>query len=342
MGRRLSIGISEDRNFRFPTIPSASFSPTGRYRSAILKLKTLIDSPGSEKKAKDYWDRCKSSGSTLPAADFEGARRKYFADIEWVLVYEAESARIWAEGPLDYMETLRRYQRQAVIDSARIRNAIDELRRFDRKHPYLLRHTVQRAMQEHLASETKGTVKLPNANAKRGFNSLTISGPMVREAEFRYLTKISIFEFSEFLDSWNREIDAIFSEWPLHWKEFGALRFKEPLRPVAAAKLDVVQLGLVARLTSRLRDFTAGYGIWAYSTGQPIPQHGKPCWEIVAEFVNCALARDDPLSGDSVRRVWQSITSKHEITMQSWPKPSKSESQITEIPDLSSATPKSS
>ena len=342
MGRRLSIGISEDRNFRFPIVPSTSFSPAGRYRSAISKLQKLIDSPGCQERAKVYWDRCKASGSTLPAADFEGARRRYFAEIEWILVYEAESARIWAEGPLDYMSTLRRYQKQAMIDAARIRSAIDELRRFDKKHPYLLRHTAQRALQDYLSSEKKETVQYPNPNAKRGFNFLTISGPKVREAEFRYLTKLSIFEFAEFLDSWDREINATFTEWPLHWKEFGALRFKKPFRPVAAAKLDVVQLGLVARLTSRLRDFSAGYGIWAYSTGQPIPEHGKPCWEIVAEFVSCALPREDNLSGDSVRRVWQSIASKHEITMQSWPKPSKSESQISEIQDQSSATPQSS
>lgn len=333
MGQRLSIGICEDRDFRFPNVSAEAFSPTGRYSSAIAKLKKLIESPICQKWAKSYWDRCQKSGGTLPAADFVGARKRYFADIEWVLVYESESARIWSEGPLDYMETLRRYQKQAIIDAERIRSAIDELRRFDRKHPYLLRHTVQRALQDFLADKETKAIQLPNANAKRGFNSLTISGPKVREAEFRYLTRLSFFEFASLLDSWDREIDATFTEWPMHWKEFGSLRFERALSPIAAAKLDVAQLGLIAHLTSRLRDFSAAFGIWTYSTGQPIPIHGKPCWDIVAEFVNCALPRKSELSGESARRIWQSIASKHSITMQSWPRPSKPESQVTEILD---------
>lgn len=331
MGKRLRIGISEDRDFKFPRIPIESFSSTGRYRLAIGKLRKLINSPSCQKWAMNYWERCQVAGGTLPAVDFEGAKHRYFAGIEWILIYEAESARIWAEGPPDYMETLRRYQRQANVDADRIRGAVNELKRFDRKHPYLLRHTVQRALQDYLASEETKKVRRPNATSKRGFDTVTISGPNVREAQFRYLTMLSLFDFDSFLDSWDREIDATFTEWPMHWKEFGALRFEEPLSPKAAGKLDVVQLGLIARLTSRLRDFTAGYGISAYHTGQPIPVHGKPCWEIVAKFVNCALPRKTELSAEATRRIWQSISSKHQITMQSWPKPSKSESQLTEI-----------
>jgi hypothetical protein len=333
MGQRLSLGISEDRDFKFPDVSVDAFSQDGPYQSALLKLKKITNSPGFEKWAKTYWERCLNSGGTLPAADFEGARKRFKSNIEWILIYESEHARVWADGPLDYNAALRSYQRQAITDSARITSAIAELRRFDRKHPYLLRHSVQRAMQDFLAEEELKTANRPNANAKRGFDTVTVSGPKVREAEFQFLTKLSLFRFGEFLNSCDREIASIFSQWPLDWKEFGSLRFANALSPMAASKLDVVQLGLIAHLTSRLRDFTAGYGIRAYSTGQPIPTHGKPCWEVVAEFVNCALSANRSITGETARRIWQSISSKHDITMQAWPKPSKSESQLSEIPD---------
>lgn len=340
MSRRLSLGISEDREFEYTRIPAEAFSRSGRYRAALAQLQKLTSSPSFEARARKYWDRCLASGSTLPAADYEGARARYKADIEWILVYEAEHARIWNDGPVDYHEALRKYQRQAKADSARISGALAELRRFDRKHAYLLRHSVQRAMQNFLSDNEAKKVRRPNANAKNGFDTVTVSGPQVRHSEFQYLSKLAFFSFSEFLDSWDREIAAMFSEWPAHWKEFGALRFERAISPIAAAKLDVVQLGLIARLTSRLRDFTAGYGVWTYSTGQPVPTHGKPCWEIVAEFVNCSLGPNRELSGETARRIWQSIAAKHVVTMQSWPGPSKSESQVQEILDQGSATPK--
>lgn len=333
MGNRLTLGISEDREFEYPRISAEAFRPLGRYRSAISQLQRLTASPKFEMLAKAYWERCLKSGSTLPAADYEGARKKFRSDIEWILVYESERARIWADGPLDYMEALRRYQRQAQTDSARTKSALVELIRFDRKHAYLLRHSFQRAMEGFVSDEKVRRVRRPNANLAKGFDTVTVSGPQVRHAEFQFLSKLSFFQFGRLLDDWSSEIDTIFSEWPMHWKEFGALRFERALTPVAAAKMDVVQLGLIARLTSRLRDFTAGYGIWAYSTGQPIPSHGKPCWEVVAEFVNCALGPNRDLTGESARRIWQSISAKHKITMQSWPRPSKSESQIAEILD---------
>jgi len=139
---------------------------------------------------------------------------------------------------------------------------------------------------------------------------------------------MAFFQLRELIDAWELEIDKMFTDWPMHWKEFGALRFEEPLNPKSAANMNVAQLGLIALLTSRLRDWTAGFGIRAYSTGQPVPEHGKPCWDIVAEFVNDALEPPQELNGEAARRVWQSMSAKHAITTQRWPKPSKWESQF--------------
>lgn len=327
MGHRLTLGISEDRHFEYPKISTEAFRPNGPYRSALSKLDKLTLSPSFEQWAKSYWNRCVASGSTLPAADYEGARDRFKADIAWVLICEAEEARIWSQGPLDYKEALRRYQKGALADSSRIKGAIEELRRFDRKHAYLLRHSLQRALQDFLSERKTRRIKQPNMNSDKGYEMRSISGPAVREAEFRYLSFLSFFRFNEMLDSWIREIDDMFSRWPANWREFGALRFEEAVSPVAAAKMNVVQLGLIARLTSRLRDFTAGHGILIYSTAQPVPTHGKPCWEIVAEFVNCALTPAHELTGESARRIWQSISAKYAVTMQGWPRPSKSEPQ---------------
>ncbi len=326
---KLSIGISEDQEFSWPSIPSANFSEGGRYRDAFLELEKLLSKPLTEKVHQEYWRRCLESGSTLPAATYEQARNKARSDIRWILVVESESARIWRDGPMDYRTALREYQRSAQTDSNRIKAAISELRRFDEKHPYLLRHTMQRAMQDFLSDEETRHVKRPNPNTEQGFERLTVSGPAVREHEFQFLSKMSFFKFDRLLDSWSREVDAIFLPWPANWMEFGALRFEEAIAPKAAAKMNIVQLSLIAHLVSRLRDFTEGYGICSYGTGQPIPKHGRPCWSVVAEFVNCALELENPLTAESVRRVWQSFASKHDVRMQSWPRPPKRELQAS-------------
>lgn len=331
MGHRLTLGISEDREFDYPRVPQSAFHSAGPYKNAVMKLDTLLASPSAEKWHKSHWDRCLASGGTLPAATYHEARERFRSDIRWILIYEAESARIWADGPPDYKDTLRRYQKAAHLDSSRIKAALQELRRFDRKHAYLLRHSFDRALQDFMSDEAIRRIKQPNMNHDKGYETHIVSGPAVRRAEFRFIWSLALFRFDELLDSWDREIDFMFGEWPAHWREFGALRFGRPVSPVAAAKMNIVQLGLLARLSARLRDFTAGYGIRTYGTGQPIPEHGKPCWEIVAEFVNYALEPKRHLTGDTARRVWQSISIKYEITMQGWPRPSKAEPQAQEI-----------
>jgi hypothetical protein len=331
MGMKLRLGISEDRDFAYEPIPGNAFNSNGRYRAALTRLNRLLNADSTREIYSKYWDRCLKSGGTLPAATFEEAVARLQHDMRWILIYEAEHARIWKEGPPDYMTALRNYKRSAREDSIRIKNAIEELRRFDKRHAYLLRHALDHALQDFLSEEKVRRIKIPNPNADRGFEWRTVSGPQVRQHEFQYLSRVSLFRFDELLDSWERQIEDKFREWPAHWLEFGALRFDRPISRAAAAKLNVPQLGLIARLTSRLRDFTAGYGIWSYGTGQPVPDHGRPCWEIVAEFVNCALEPPNPLTGDTARRIWQSIASKHEIRMQSWPRPPRSESQVEKI-----------
>lgn len=328
MGTKLKLGISEDRNFAYPSIPSMAFRPNGRYKAPLLSLNRFLEAKSTQPIYQKYWDRCQRSGATLPAATMDEAVQRLKADVRWIAVHESEDARIWREGPPDYMSALRSYKQSAKEDASRIKNAIGELKRFDKKHAYLLRHSLDHALQDFLSDKKLHRIRLPNANTPRGYEWRTVSGPTVRENEFQFLSRLSLFRFNDLLDAWEREIDQTFHDWLAHWTEFGALRFANPLSPKSAAKLNIPQLGLIARLTSRLRDFTGGYGIWTYSVGQPVPNHGKPCWEIVADFVNCSLEPPNPLTGEAARRVWQSISQKHPIRMQPWPRPALSESQV--------------
>jgi hypothetical protein len=331
VGTRLTLGISEDRQFRHPAVTPDRYATNGPYASALLQLERLIESPSMQPVYKRYWERCKTSGGTLPAATEVKAIERLKSTMRWLLIHVCEEALAWSSGPPDYMAALRNYKKRAKTDSKKIKSAINDLRRFDQKHAYLLRHALSHALQDFLSPVETKKVRSPNANAIRGYDLLTVSGPQVREHEFRFLSHISLFRFPELLDSWDREIDVVFDQWPAHYMEFGPLRFKEPLSPAAAAKLNPAQLGLIAILSARLRDFTAGYNIRVYSTGMQMPEHGRPCWEVVAEFVNCALELENPLTGDTARRVWQSITAKHKVTLQAWPKPAKSESQVQNI-----------
>jgi hypothetical protein len=288
----------------------------------------MLDTPSMERAAAEHWERALASGSTLPAATFDLARKRYRRDVPWIMIMEAESARIWNEGPKDWRSALREYQSGAKRDAARIKAAIAELRRFDRHHAYLLRHAFQRALQDFMSAEKTRRVRRPNMNADRGYETVEVSGPRVRAREFQFLSKLSLFRFSELLDSWAAQVDEMFEPWPANWVEFGSLLFDRPVSPREAAKFKVARLGAIGHLLSRIRDATAGYGIRIYSTGQPIPTWGKPCWEIVAEFVNAAFPEDEPLTGDSVRRTWQSFTGKHPVRLQGWPKPAIAESQL--------------
>lgn len=328
MGTRLTFGLSEDRDFRWPRIPFSKFNDSGPYRSAIFRLNKLLDSTSAASIYSVYWQRCLSSGSTLPAATKEEAVERLKADVKWIAITEAESARIWSEGPRDFRSQMRAHQTASQSDIKRLKATLEELRRYDSRHAYLLRFSLERALQDFLSDEAPRRVKSPDPNTKHGYTWKTVSGPVVRENEFQFLSRLALFEFSEMLNAWDREIDFMFKPWPVNWMEFGALRFEKPITPKAAAKMNVVQLGLLARLASRLRDFTAGYGIWSYGTGQPVPDHGKPCWDIVAEFVNCAFPTNAPLTGETARRTWQKFVAKHPVRLQGWPKPGKSEPQV--------------
>lgn len=331
MPHRLTLGISEDADRRKAVIPSVVFQDDGPYAAALEVLDSYLATPAIEKIHESYWDRAIRSGSTLPAANFTEARLRHRRSIRWIMVLEAEQARLWREGPLDYLSALREYHGSAAKDAKRLMDAISELRRLDKRHAYLLRHSLQHAMQDFLADGKVRRVRVLDPNLKNGYAIKTVSGPNVRESEFQYLTKLSLFDFQKLLDSWTREIETVFRPWKRPWMEFGALLFDGAISPRSAAKMNVVQLGLLARLASRMRDFTAGYGIRAYSRGQPVPSQGKPCWGIVAEFINCALARENSLTGESAQRIWNKFAATHNPTMQTWPNPAKQESQYHEI-----------
>lgn len=328
MGTRLTLGLSEDRDFEWPRIPAATFRASGPYRSALARLNALTSAPHMTRIYDEYWQRCLTSGGTLPAATKMEAVERLKRDIAWILVLESESARIWSSGPEDYRSRMRTYQQASQADLKRVKSVLEGLKRLDVKHSYLLRMALDHAMQDFLSDEKIKRVRRYDSNTPKGFTWYTLSGPKVREHELQYLSRLALFNLSELLDAWGREVDDKFKPWPVNWMEFGALRFEKAIGPKAAAKLNVVQLGLIAHLTSRLRDFTAGHGIWVYSTGQPIPAHGKPCWDIVAEFVNCALSPSNPLTGDTTRRIWQKFFSKHPVKLQGWPKPAKAEPQV--------------
>lgn len=330
-GNRLAFGISEDRDYEWPAIQPSAFSREGRYQTAVALLDKLLAKPSTEDIHKRYWDRALQSGTTLPAKDYDNARLRHRSDIHWIMIYEAEHGRIWNDGPPDYMTAERDYHRTADRDAARLKSIIKDLRQIDRKHAYLLRNCLSCAMQDFLSADKVRRAHLPNVNVQSGYELKTISGPAIRHSEFQYLSKLSLFHFDELLDSFEREVNQSFRPWLRAWKEFGPLRFDHQIDPRSAAKMNVVQLGLMAKLSSRMRDFTNGHGIWAYGTGQPIPSHGRPCWGIVAEFINCALDLQNPLTGETAQRIWNKFFEAHRPSMQAWPKPAKREPQAQKL-----------
>ena len=287
MGKRLSLGLVEDKEYQWPNSPKTVFDDNGPYQSALSILDTFLEKQRTENIHELYWDRALKSGSTLPAANYEEARIRHRRTIRWLMVKEAEEGRIWSHNPPDYMSVLREYHKRADRDAAKLKDIIGNLRDMDAEHAYLLRHALQHALQEFMSPEKIKKQRIPNMNLEKGYKLVTVSGPVVRGREFQFLSKLSFFHFDEMLDEWEKEIDKFFRPWPGAWKEFGALRFEQEISKRSAAKMNIAQLGLMAKLTSRIRDFTAGHGVWTYSTGQPIPTHGKPCWSIVAEFINC-------------------------------------------------------
>ncbi|MBT2187909.1 hypothetical protein [Sphingobium nicotianae] len=331
MSFRLTLGLSEDGEYQWPRITNDAFSIDGKYRDALTLLNELLSRRATQSVFDLYWDRCQASGRTLPAATKSEAIMRLRSDLCYVLVWEAESARIWSEGPQDYRAQMRAYQRTSQSDVRRFKAALDVLRRIDGRHAYLLRQSLEYAMQDFLSEEGVKKVKRGDPNTANGFTWCTISGPTVREHEFQFLSKLSLFHFDDLLEAWEREVDQLFRAWPSNWMEFGALRFQQAIEPRAAAKMNVVQLGLIARLLIRMRDFTAGRGIGAHGTGYAVPTDGRPCWDIIAEFVNCALDADAPLTGDTARRVWQKFSDKFEPRVQGWPRPAKSEPQVQKI-----------
>jgi hypothetical protein len=298
----------------------------GRYGAALTLVNTFLTTPSVEKIHQKHWQNCIDSKSTLPAADYRSAKRKFSDDLKFILVHESEWARQWRNGPEDHLTAHRNYRAITEYDKKKIKNAIEKIRRFDQKHAFLLRSSFDHALQNFLSSDKPRRAKIPNANAENGYEWRDIAGPKVVYNEFQFANRVSLFHFDELFDLWERKLEDFLGPWRPDWLEFGALRFANPVTPKAAAKMNVVQLGLTARLSSRLRDFTASRGLCIYGTGRPIPSDGKPCWAIVAAFLNSAL--DTRHDDHSIRRVWQSFEKIHDVTLQSWPNPAKRELQV--------------
>jgi len=337
--KRLSIGISEDKDFRYPQPDPDVFTNDGPYGLALQAVDNLIASEIGEKSIQMWWEAAvkmhEKQSATLPAANYTEARKHIANRLKRLLIYESELARAWSLGPPDWISVSREYNRQVIDFRSDLIKIMKRLRAADQRHSYLLRHSLFEAAEPFLSPIEFQTTDVPDPNTEKGYKTYETGGEAVRHSEFQFAARLFIFGLEKFIDEAERlSTYKYFTLFKKDYMQVGCLRFEQPIALRALAKINSAQLGITGTIMSRLRDFTAGRGIQVYSTGQPIPDDGRPCWAIVALFVTACMRdvtgtmAEIDIDGDSIRRAWAKTARKYEIRLTSWPKPARREPQF--------------
>jgi hypothetical protein len=325
----LRLGIKEGKSQPLENSSQLFESGGGPYEGAFTRFRELAASKPQEEVFKRYWERSCAPDATRIANNFEAAVQIVTNRVLWIILRECQMAVRWQNLEKDFLQAHRDYEDVFHHDGLKIQKIISELRYYVEKHPYLMGHSASESFSKFFSPSKPKRARQPNMNTKSGYQYIDVGGERVQNIEFRFTSWLSFFEFSEFLTELEKDVNKTFSRWPRNWKEFGCLRFEKPLTQKQASKFKFGQIGLAGVIASRLRDFTSIGTHKIYSgNGQPPSTDGKPCWPIVAEFVNAAFTPDPPVTEEGLRTAWSALTKNNTVSFRSWPGPPIREEQL--------------
>ncbi len=279
--------------------PQNLLSAEGRYGCAIARLRV----------------------KRLPLTD------KKINQLVFRLVHECEEARRWIEQGQDYPTALdeRHDVRREVCAEAY--PLVRKLTQLAKREPYFFRHCLKAALTKQVGGHEDLNVALPDANQPDGEVRHTASARTWLYTDHLLCWRIGLFQCDEFLEDWTSELAEV-NDLSRNVRQLGCLRFEPALSRKAASKVRVEVAGLSAWLSFHLRNASQGRAVTATWPGQAMPYDGKPCWELVSDFINAAFPDTQPVSATSLRSQWKTLSRARKVLIDPWPREAICEPQV--------------
>jgi hypothetical protein len=291
---RLQLGFREARRPSIYRYDPALFELNGRYGMALEVLSNLF---------------CNRRFHAL----LDDERRLAFQ-----IVHHCEEARRWRSLPSDLarmrLEDMDNVA-EAFDDAAKI---VQKLKRIEARHPYFFRHAFKNAFEEQIPEATPLDVQDPDPNHPDGGTRYMADSPTRAHIQHTLAWEIALFKLPNLFSAFEKALKS--RKRVSHpFYQIGCLRFEPPLSRKAGVKVRGDAAGLGAWLAYLLREWTAGRGVHPYWPGTKMPEDGRPCWAIVAEFINAALPSDKIETAESVRQQWHTLAKGRAIRLDPWP-----------------------
>lgn len=309
--------------FRKPPVKEVHSAKIFSYDSRLFKPQdnTL---KGDQEKRK-YWD------ALLRAKNLIEDRQSNITNEEWdcvktLLVHECEQSREWAsvwdlkDDPQRAFDEWYTSSRETLSS---LTTSVANLIKLDERNGYDLRNIFFRSAQIALSPKEPSEQWVFDQNLDAGGFSIPSGGPVAEQVELQLLARLFKGRFDEWLLSLQSEINNSHKGFELG-RRIGPMWIDPPLTRQMVLRRNGEQLAtlaLIARLQAFFRRITKeGY---VKTPTKPddlhgdLPEFGKPCWDVIAAFVQTAF----PTAPDSsvLKERWSSFHKGRSIRLEKWP-----------------------
>lgn len=308
MSKSLNIGYKEaERPKRF-TYDSALLTDGGVYAQGHAALDRLIDGQSFD-----------SQGRTQMRNRFRLRA-----------VHECEQAKHWfdlqsTQGDFHSVRIAENDKRAADCTDAI--EAISKLIQIDNSSPFFLRKAFCDGLAFTVEEEPEDLdVWLPDPNLEAGGERFQASGKAKHFIESQFAMRTGLFSLDRVLKQTQEYLKYWTERSPEPWNWIGNVYCEPPLSRKSRARitkdgnadLGVAVLGLSIALSAMFRLITAGRPNHVRYVGDTMPIDGRPCWEIVADYLNCAFPSMSPESGETIRQRYHAFSKGKTVHIHNW------------------------
>lgn len=280
------------------------------------------------------------SGRSKLSALFSDRNDVQFQRADRLLLSECAAAKNWLDqqqsGQTDYWVERERLSEERVDDCQKAIKALQILANCEKRQPYWLRQAFAAGLCHDLEKDSGFEADFPDPNHVDGGISINLSADERAALEPQFLMQAALLRLDTILQRTIEDLQQFSHRKDCPWLFVGNLLVEPALSRKQRAALaqdgnvevGIARLGLSASLSTWLRHITSGQAQWRRYAGDVVPTFGRPCWEIVADYVNAAIPSKSTVTAESVRQRWRNLSKDRKIRLHLWPQPGQREPQI--------------
>lgn len=280
------------------------------------------------------------SGRSKLSTLFHDQNDGQFQIADRLLLSECAAAKNWLyqqkNGKTDYWFERERLSEERVDDCKKAIKALQILANCEKRQPYWLRQAFAAGLCHDLENDTGFEAVFPDPNHVDGGISINLSSEERAALEPQFLMQAALSRLDIILQKTIEGLQQFSHRKDCPWFFVGNLRVEPALSRKQRAALaqdgnidvGIARLGLSASLSTWLRHITSGQPQWRRYAGDVVPTFGRPCWEIVADYVNVAIPSQSAVTAESIRQRWRNLSKDRTVRLHLWPQPGQREPQI--------------